>query len=857
MIRRHMSGAGLSRGAGDGSAGVHRFLRALRHPVRIAAVAIAAMALTSALTSTAGVLAAMLGAALGVVAGELLGRSRIRLAALLLVEAGLLAMVWVIAWSLTYFSLFPSLVGPSLALTIETVFRFATLAMIVVSTVRSVAIRRPAVMALELVALAGALSAMFAAHRNAMVERPVWLADWAWQHELDPSKLLLGIGAAAVVVLGALLLLERGRRLSLLTFVVLIVLSTATVSILDLSELEEPDIDHELGLTEEVEGERPHRTPPGVHEGGHEGHQDGGVSGGEEEDSGLEQEERAREDAGGAGTGEETEAGVGEGGEQVDAGESAGGDGGLEEEDDEVGEGEGDAGGAEGADGGAAEAAESERQSGGEESSEGGDEAEGEPESGSGSGSENLDDRSDAPPSQSPSPMAVVLLEDDYSPESQAYYFRQGVWSEYTGNRLVPARREDVDLDVMREFPSSRRRVRQPPRPEGRRLIHGRVALLADHSGPFALEAPLLYQPLSNPNPARFHRVYGFQSLAQTLPYRRLPGRRLGDPSWSAEVRQHYLEGPDDERYRELAEEIVNRLPLGVRDDPFTRALAVKLYLDQETTYSTSERHAGVEDPTAHMLFGNRTGYCVHFAHAAVYLWRALGIPARVGTGYSVPEDHRRGSVVMVRANDGHAWPELYVEGLGWTVLDIAPARNLDPPAQPIDEEMQEMLGDMARETPADPEEPDRDEPWLRSAARIVADVVLAALFLCISFLYVFKIWRRLIPRVESGEHLPRVGYRYSIDLLAEAGFSRERGETRESFAHRLREIVPELERLTAWHMAARFADPRGPVERRVEFDAEGWHLALERFRGQLRRQVPWYRRALGGLNPFSLFYSR
>ena len=71
-------------------------------------------------------------------------------------------------------------------------------------------------------------------------------------------------------------------------------------------------------------------------------------------------------------------------------------------------------------------------------------------------------------------------------------------------------------------------------------------------------------------------------------------------------------------------------------------------------------------DPTADFLFGDRTGYCVHFAHAAVLLWRALGIPARVGTGYRTEEDDRHGSsTILIRASDAHAWPELYLDGIG------------------------------------------------------------------------------------------------------------------------------------------------------------------------------------------------
>ena len=46
-----------------------------------------------------------------------------------------------------------------------------------------------------------------------------------------------------------------------------------------------------------------------------------------------------------------------------------------------------------------------------------------------------------------PAPMAVVLLGDDYSPPSQAFYFRQEVWSHFNGSRLVAPNRPDVDLE--------------------------------------------------------------------------------------------------------------------------------------------------------------------------------------------------------------------------------------------------------------------------------------------------------------------------------------------------------------------------------------------------------------------------
>src|SRR5690606_24287527 len=219
---------------------------------------------------------------------------------------------------------------------------------------------------------------------------------------------------------------------------------------------------------------------------------------------------------------------------------------------------------------------------------------------------------------------------------------------------------------------------------------------------------------------------------------------------------------------RELAQELIAELPEPVADDPFARALTIKLWMDEELTYSSAERHAGVPEPTGDFLFGNRIGYCVHFAHAAVYMWRSLGIPARVGTGYHVAEDQRRGSTIVIRGGDAHAWPELYLEGVGWVILDISAQQNLDPPGTPLDDDLSELLGEMARgETD---EQGDGQEPPVerRNFGRDLAFGFLLWLGFVLIFLYLAKVWRRLAPRLAKQKHLPRVGYRAAIDMLTD-----------------------------------------------------------------------------------------
>jgi protein-glutamine gamma-glutamyltransferase len=64
---------------------------------------------------------------------------------------------------------------------------------------------------------------------------------------------------------------------------------------------------------------------------------------------------------------------------------------------------------------------------------------------------------------------------------------------------------------------------------------------------------------------------------------------------------------------------------------------------------------------------------------------RALGVPARVVTGYQGGELNPVDGFVTVRQSDAHAWSEVWLEGRGWLRVDptavVAPVR-VDPAAE-------------------------------------------------------------------------------------------------------------------------------------------------------------------------------
>jgi transglutaminase-like putative cysteine protease len=447
--------------------------------------------------------------------------------------------------------------------------------------------------------------------------------------------------------------------------------------------------------------------------------------------------------------------------------------------------------------------------------------------------------------------VAVVVLHDDWEPPTGVYYFRQTAFSQYNGRRLVQSLRADADRDVLKHFPGSRLEVPDAPAVSRmRQALPSSVGLLVDHVRPFALDSPVAFEPTPSRDALRFQRAYQVLSHVQTLGYEALLGRRAGDPRWSREQWEHYTEAPADPRYPALAEELSGWLLERHRGDPLAQALSVKAFLDERGIYSRKSRHAGEEDPTASFLFGDLTGYCVHFAHAAVYLMRSLGLPARVAAGYAVPaRDRAGGSAIMIRGANAHAWPELYLEDVGWVVVDPAPRQTLEETAPDPDLALQRMLGEMLRDQlgGGDPT-PDAlgPRPSLADLARFAGLGLLAAAALG----FAVKLYRRLLPRVARAGELPRVGYREALDRLSEVGLRRRFGESRERFAARVGATAPAFAELTALHLRAALGPGAAP-------DGAAVRGSLARLRRELRRGVPFPRRALGAANPLAWLAAR
>lgn len=72
-----------------------------------------------------------------------------------------------------------------------------------------------------------------------------------------------------------------------------------------------------------------------------------------------------------------------------------------------------------------------------------------------------------------------------------------------------------------------------------------------------------------------------------------------------------------------------------------------------------------------------KTGYDVQYAAAAVMMFRYYGIPSRYVEGYLLtPETVKEAGTaetVTVSQKYAHAWPEIYLDGIGWIPVEVTP----------------------------------------------------------------------------------------------------------------------------------------------------------------------------------------
>ena len=84
-------------------------------------------------------------------------------------------------------------------------------------------------------------------------------------------------------------------------------------------------------------------------------------------------------------------------------------------------------------------------------------------------------------------------------------------------------------------------------------------------------------------------------------------------------------------------------------------------------------------DPVDEFWLDRKIGFCEHFATAFVVVLRAMGIPARLVTGYQGTDAQPQDGYLIVRQSNAHAWAEYWNPRRGWVRADptaaVAPDR--------------------------------------------------------------------------------------------------------------------------------------------------------------------------------------
>ncbi len=87
-------------------------------------------------------------------------------------------------------------------------------------------------------------------------------------------------------------------------------------------------------------------------------------------------------------------------------------------------------------------------------------------------------------------------------------------------------------------------------------------------------------------------------------------------------------------------------------------------------------------DTVNEFLFGNRVGFCEQISTSLAVMLRSIGIPTREVVGYVPGPYNPVTDLYQVRADDAHAWVQVWFPGFGWQSFDptaVVPLANPSP----------------------------------------------------------------------------------------------------------------------------------------------------------------------------------
>lgn len=144
-------------------------------------------------------------------------------------------------------------------------------------------------------------------------------------------------------------------------------------------------------------------------------------------------------------------------------------------------------------------------------------------------------------------------------------------------------------------------------------------------------------------------------------------------PTAPEDLIAHYTALPDG--FSPRAVETAQRVTAGAATD-YDRALALQDWFRDGFEYRT-DVPAGHGESAIDAFLSRRAGFCEQFAGTYAAMARSLGIPARVAVGFT-PGQRNAADLDewIVRGENAHAWPEVYLSGFGWVAFEPTPGRG-------------------------------------------------------------------------------------------------------------------------------------------------------------------------------------
>lgn len=114
----------------------------------------------------------------------------------------------------------------------------------------------------------------------------------------------------------------------------------------------------------------------------------------------------------------------------------------------------------------------------------------------------------------------------------------------------------------------------------------------------------------------------------------------------------------------------------GLSDESSTLIEDIQEYIQNAATYDKDfgSMPKNVDDIVIYFLEIHKKGICQHFAAAATLMYRYFGIPARYVVGFVA--NAQKDTWVEVDGNKAHAWVEIYLDGMGWVIVEVTPGNG-------------------------------------------------------------------------------------------------------------------------------------------------------------------------------------